>query len=256
MSRIDLVMVGPGGRRWQLGPAAVELDVIDGFGTAPHVRVVVADGDRRLLADPVVDGVPHVMWQDRRFELAGTAKTGHYVTLTFEDWRVRRLRAQEGERTVSEATKMAAFIRRLARDAKIPAPRVVVKDTDRQYGRGDEETSWDAIVRLAREVQARVWMGPDGLWAGDDRHMSHGKAETMVEEASGPVDRIDFASDTSRSFVDRATVDVRGGDLQPGQPMRIRRIRPLAGRWLVDSVWWQQHRDVQRVELIRPGGGL
>lgn len=257
MSDLDLA-VTDGTRRLDLAQVWTDVTLVDGFVQAPHLTVQVHDPQRTLIADPLIRRSTWIPFDRRRHLLSGIAKDGSTVTLVGEDVHVRRLRAQRGELTVSASTPLARFVRRLARDADVPIVTVQVADLPEPYERGEDETSWDCIVRLATEARSRVIMEPGGLVVADDQTLQQRRTPVDLAERQAGVDHINFQASDGDVVAEQASVDLRAepGQLQTGTPVRVSGLRPMDGPWLVSEVQWQPHRTATRVELVRPGGGL
>lgn len=252
---MNLLLTSQAGRL-DLSDAWTDLEITYGFDPAAQLTIVCRDGSRTLINHPSLDlsaPPPSLDLDGRTWRLQQTAKDGRQVTLTLEDDRVARLRDDDGEFTVTSGT-LNAFLRRLAREAAVPVDLVEVANIDEQLSRDDEETSWDAIGRLADVAGARVLMTDTGLAVADDRTLAGRGPQLTFREKSDGVDFIDFVVDARRR-AEEVALEVRGtpGTLLPGVDARIAGLRPAAGRWITAQVTWRPHRTATTIDLIRPG---
>lgn len=246
------------GRRMDLTGAWTDVELTNGLTVAPTLTIGLRDPGRTLVNDQLLaaDAAPPTLdLEGRTWRLQQTSKDGNALTLTFEDDRAVRLRRQAGELTVTEGTiTLARFLRRLAGDARVPVDLIDVGRIDEQLGRSDDETSWDAIRRLAGEADAHAYLSQGGLVVAGDRALTGRQPSVQLAEKTGGVDHIDFIVDARRR-AETVTVELRAepGRLVPGVEVRIAGLRPAGGRWIVGQVTWQPHRTATTVELVRFG---
>jgi len=244
--------------RIDLTEAWTDLELVNGFTTAAAATITLRDPNRQLINHRMLDPdatPPRLDLNGRTYRLQSTAKDGPQLALTLEDDRIARLRDRHGELTATAGSiDLNGFLRRLATDAGVPVELLDTKDTGEQYARDDDETSWEAIRRLAGDAEAHALMGADGLIvAGDAALAARHEVLELTEQVAG-VDIIDFVVDARRR-AETAAIEVRTepGGLTPGMEVAIRRLRPARGRWIVSQVTYRPHRTTTALELVRFG---
>lgn len=202
------------------------------------LTLVVNDGNRTLIASPLIR---EKSWSDVlgvRLELVAVSKSGDRVTLTYEDGVTAALRRRDGKMVIP-AGKMtrSGIALRFAKEAGVPADvepqhRKPVRRAVKRTGGVD---SWDLLGDLAEEVHLRRFStGTRLVFGSDDWLMDRTKGVSLVEN-QGAVRNIDFDLDQGkRASIARVQIDSTFGALPPGQLVILGDdMGPAAGRWLV-----------------------
>lgn len=115
-----------------------------------------------------------------------------------------------------------------------------------QFARGKNENSWDAIGRLAEEVQWRRFMRRGKLWYVSEDFLFRQRPELIISEDSPGVDAIDFDIDMFArpikggrvAAVAEVRVQARADTWTalPGMVVTIKNMGVADGRWLVSTV--------------------
>lgn len=108
-----------------------------------------------------------------------------------------------------------------------------------EFARGKDETSWDAIGRLAEEVRWRRFMRYGRLWYVSDDWLFRQPVALVVREGAEGVDWIDGDVDLfARRQVAQLTVQARANrwTALPGQVVLVKDTVVFDGRWLVSRV--------------------
>lgn len=108
-----------------------------------------------------------------------------------------------------------------------------------EYARGKDETSWDAIGRLADEVGWRRFMRRGRLWFISEEDLFAQAPAFVMEQGKEGVDSITGPLDlNARHPVAELTALVRADRwaIWPGQTVQVKGRGPFDGRWLVSSV--------------------
>lgn len=108
-----------------------------------------------------------------------------------------------------------------------------------QFARGKNESSWDAIGRLAEEVNWRRFMRSGKLWFISEDRLFRQKPSLSISEELAGVDSIDYELDLyARTPIAEATVEARTErwTALPGMVVKVEKSGPADGRWLVSSI--------------------
>lgn len=161
---------------------------------------------------------------------------------------------------VGEATK---WVNAYAPGAGLTGGTSVTVDKAFHFSRGANETSWDAIQRLAQEVGWRAFMRKGVLWyVSDDALRSAQVALTMWEHREDRPSSVDsilpvidlrarnlVADMTAAVHIDRWTA-------MPGMVAAVEEEGPADGRWLVQDVTRPLWDELASVTLTKPTGKL
>lgn len=128
---------------------------------------------------------------------------------------------------------------------------------------GKRESSWDALQRMADEVQWRCFVVGDLLYFVDDGTLFRGRPRATLrepvegEQGSPGVDKIDFDFDAGQLAAE-ATVTCRAHlwDIPPGCVVVLDGLGPADGRWLVHTLSRDLFSPTGEVKLIRPRPAL
>lgn len=121
-----------------------------------------------------------------------------------------------------------------------------------EFSRGKNETSWDALGRLAEEVQWRRFMRLGRLWFISEERLFAQKARLRLREGENGVDWIDFDVDIfarGKNPIGEVTVRARADRWlsRPGDVVIVEGQGPADGRWLVVNV---------KLDLVDPSGTI
>lgn len=129
-----------------------------------------------------------------------------------------------------------------------------------EWTRSKDETSWDAIKRMADEVQWRAYVSDSTtvIFADDDTLLLAPPTLRISEDASW-VDAIDFEWDTGRPAatatvaleIDNLHVGPFQEGLEPGQVVLITDHGPATGPWLIANVRYQFLGATVELDLTR-----
>jgi hypothetical protein len=102
---------------------------------------------------------------------------------------------------------------------------------------GQTETSWDAIQRLAKEVNFRAFMLDNTMYYEDDNTLIDSIPFDTISESTEGIDTIDYDIDTGKT-VSECTVTAHFNRWQapPGCVIVVEDSGPITGRWLVYQV--------------------
>jgi cell wall-associated NlpC family hydrolase len=122
-----------------------------------------------------------------------------------------------------------------------------------EFSRGADESSWDAIKRLADELQWRAFTeGLTVVFAPDSALLKQPVAMRLNEQKPG-VESIDFDFDSGKRAA-RCTVTMELDDtsaVEPGQVVVIEKLGVANGRWLVSDLTHDWLAAQSTVELVR-----
>lgn len=124
-----------------------------------------------------------------------------------------------------------------------------------EFARGKNENSWDAVGRLAQEVNWRRFVRKGRLWYVSEAYLFRQKPVLVVREGVDGVDWIDFDVDMhSRRLVAECRVQARADRWAalPGMVALVRDAGPATGRWLVSSIRKSLFDDAVEVTLRKP----
>lgn len=236
-----------------VAPPAVNLS-IDGAST---LSIQVADHDRRLASSDAFVTRSWAQACGMNFELVKAAKSGHIVTLTFEDAIAGALRREKKKRKwpANSATRRE-IIMQLAKGAEVktrvdPDKRPKVRNV---VERGPDANAWDLTGTLASEIQWRRFSNGKRLIVGGDEWLLERDDDvTRITENVGPWGSVDYDLDAGKR-ASTATVDVDAelGALMPGDVVRIVDDYPATdGKWLVGGYEFKLTTPRATLSLVR-----
>lgn len=209
------------------------------------------------------------------FVLVRVEKTGRYAyTLTFEDEAVWALRQNTKPKKATRSASMTRFkfIAGMVEEVNTPkiglwVPEVGVKqpieesegDTGPyEFTRGDTEggeaeSSWDAIRRLADEVQARAFVSNGVMYVGSDTALLDNMPRYRAEEGVDGIDLVAWTLDEGIR-VDEATISAQAKrwSAPPGTVVSMVGQGPANGEWIVSSLRRDFTSVQSEISLIRP----
>lgn len=214
---------------------------------ASSVSIAVADHRRELLTYDRIDERSWVnLNDDVAFELVQVAKSGDTMALTFEDSIAAALRRQRGRLSIPAGTvTRAQFIERLAREPRSniavavdPADRGKVKRVLSRSVGGEKSDSWTVSGEVAEEVQWRRFSTGRQLVVGSDAWLMNRFKPTVLRENTGGVaGSIDFDLHVGKRVSEASlSVDTSLFAITPGIPVKLERMGPADGLWLVAEV--------------------
>jgi cell wall-associated NlpC family hydrolase len=203
----------------------------------------VDDHDRKLAQSEAFTSRSWARLEDLNvnFELVQANKTGHQVTLTFEDAIAAALRKvkQTHRWAAGSATRREIVIQncrkadvphRVDPDRRPPIKSAVVR------GGKDKTDAWTLTGSLATDIQARRFSnGRRLIWGGDDWLLERQEKPHEVREHTGPWGSVDFDLDVGkRASTATVVVDAEHGAIYAGDAVRIRDDYPATdGLWVV-----------------------
>lgn len=118
---------------------------------------------------------------------------------------------------------------------------------------GKKETGWDAIVRLAKEVDWRCFASENAIYFESDDTLLTQMPIAILSEFVPNVDNIDFEVDQGKVHSD-ATVTARTTryDFAPGSIVELQDCGPADGRWIVSDVQRGLFDPAATITLTRP----
>jgi hypothetical protein len=123
------------------------------------------------------------------------------------------------------------------------------------FARGKHENSWDAIQRLAQEVNFRAFIRGDALWYVSEEYLFAQKPQVALVEGEGAVDEITFDIDIgARNLVTElvATVHAARWTLKAGMIGRVDEQGPADGRWVLHQVELALDGDLATATFNKP----
>jgi peptidoglycan DL-endopeptidase CwlO len=225
---------------------------IDGAST---LTLPLDDHERRLARSEVLATRCWATVLGLNFELAGVAKTGDDVELTFEDAIAAQLRRQQKKGKVpANSTTRHDLLVRLAREARVkysidPAKRPKIRNVVDRAG----TDSWELTGTVASDIQWRRFSNGKRLVAGgDDWLLEKDPKPTVFREHTGPVGNIDFDLDAGkRASTVTLELDAEYGALTIGDTATVPDYPALDGKWLIGSYTLALTSDTAEVELVR-----
>lgn len=122
-----------------------------------------------------------------------------------------------------------------------------------EFSRGADETSWDAVKRLADELHWRAYAsGSTVIFASDAALLAQPVALRLTEQSPG-VDSIDFDWDAGKRAA-RATCTLEVAEpsaLEPGQVVVLSELGVADGPWLVSDITHDYLAPQLTLELLR-----
>lgn len=257
----------------RLNGAKLKADLIAGVTAADIERtiegastltIVVRDTHRTLLKSGIF-GSRSTMQVDRySFELAGIRKSGHDLSMVFEDLAVAAMRRHDAPRKI-DAGKMTRvqFCKLLIAEEpwiKVVAP-VSGSPTKIEVSRGtvatadqaaEKETTWDATGRLMDEVGWRRFVRDGAVWLTPETQLIKGDSVATLSEYGQGVDFIDFDFDIGKPIA-TATAVVRASLWQapPGSAVSLKDVGPATGKWLVSSITRSLFKTTATINLAK-----
>jgi hypothetical protein len=119
---------------------------------------------------------------------------------------------------------------------------------------GAKTNYWDAIQKLAEDVQWRAFVRKGVLWYVSEDYLFNQQPQLLMREGHGPVDEITFEIDLgSRDLVNELTVTAHAKTwtVLPGMVAQVAKgdQGPADGRWIVHSCERALHDDLVTVTL-------
>lgn len=240
-----------------LTQANLSMSITDTITGASTLTMSVSDYSRKLLLSGIFSKRSTVVVDGAGYELVSVSKSGDVLDLTFEDVAVAALRRRKGIRKISAgATTRAGFSRSLIQEEpwiKVSAGTSPATRSSISRGSGDDanEDTWTCISRVMGEIGWRVYAHRGTVFIYPDSVLIS-KVPYLLDEGSAAVLSIDFDFDTGLRAA-QATVHVQADvhDISPGQPIRLRKLGPADGDWLVDTIERQLGSTVVSLSLTR-----
>lgn len=232
---------------------------IDGAST---LSIAVADHRRELLTYDRLDERGWVnLNDDVAFELVQLGKSEDVITLTFEDSIAAALRRQKDRLSIPAGTiTRAQFFERLAREPRSNIPVAVdpvnrgkVKRVLSRSVGGEKSDSWTVSGEVAEEVQWRRFSTGRQLVVGSDEWLrSRFKPTVLRENTGGVAGSINFDLDVGKRVSEASlTVDTTLFGLNPGIPVKLERMGPADGLWLLAELSRGLSSTQASVRLVR-----
>lgn len=123
------------------------------------------------------------------------------------------------------------------------------------FARGKNENSWDAIQRLAQEVNFRAFIRGDKLWYVSEEYLFAQKPQVALVEGEDAVDEITFDIDIgARNLITelQATVHSARWTLKAGMIGRVDEQGPADGRWVLHQVELALDGDIATATFNKP----
>jgi hypothetical protein len=132
-----------------------------------------------------------------------------------------------------------------------PSTRVV----DRRYAfeRKADETIWDALQRLANEVNWRCFASRGAIYFVDELDLLDSKVEMRVRADTEGIDSVDFDYDAGKAVSEvNLTGRARAWQAPPGCAAHLKDYGPADGRYIVASISTTLHSTDASITLERP----
>lgn len=231
-----------------VGPPALDLSTQE----TSQLTFTVYDPDFRLLRSGLFVKRSLVTWLELEFEVAAVETGGAagmpIVGVTARSKGIQKLRRQFGARLYKNSSP-TDLVRRLGEDVGL---KVVAQKTSRKstVGRldpkgGTPESSWDAILRMAREVGFWAFEAAGVLYFGAPSWLiKRGRDFTVAYLRPGRHEMRPTQVPTCRRSVDArsaATVDLalgydQGGKVRPGHVLNLRGVPTFGGDYIITGV--------------------
>ncbi|WP_205712146.1 C40 family peptidase [Euzebya rosea] len=247
-----------GSLREALAGGTVEtLESMERAGTA---RFALLDNDRTFLASPAATQRSIVTLAGRRYDLVRLvgAATSAVLNVEWEDVIVAALRDRTGALTAAAGTTTRGeFAARLAEEAGVACEFEPGEEPHGgQIGRGiadPNETSWDALVRLARDVRRRCFSDGQTLLFGSDGWLRSRRTPIVVREGVDGISRFGFTIDHGMPAAAASFHTTEPWVGLVGDPVDIPAgVGLVAGEWLTATVTRNHVTGVTNVDLTRP----
>jgi hypothetical protein len=122
---------------------------------------------------------------------------------------------------------------------------------------GERENSWDCAVRLAKEVNWRVFSTDNIIWWVSDNDLRNSIPWTTIDENTDGIDTIDWEIDSGKPLNSvTITAHLSRWQCPPGVPIMIENCGPADGRWLVFEVRRPMHSDLGEITCHMPSPPL
>lgn len=210
------------------------------------------DDERTLLQSGLLDTRVTTQLDKYSFELVQVRKSGHHVTAVFEDLAVAALRRHRDPMKVAPGKfTHVDFAKRLVAEEKwikfhvpkgVKAPKsrvALTRGTPRTKGqKAEKESTWDALGRNAEDRGWRRFIrGKNTLWYTPETILFEAEPKLVFEEFSNGVDYIDFDFDAGKPAAS-LTIGVRAKRWAApvGTTVRVRKLGPADGKWLVKKI--------------------
>lgn len=248
---------------------------------ASTLTITVHDPRRALLKSNVFATAVDVKLDTLLFRLVQVQKQSDALVLTFEDREVALLRALRPPTKVQrKVMTRAEFALTLVREVQHPTipfycpqlhtrqpiagkgdKRKATKALPFQFRRGGlsgaQETNWDALLRLAQEVNWRCFMSAGTLYFCSDDDLLKLAPRMTLSESSLGVSNIDFDIDNGkvRSEVS-VTARAARWSAAPGTVVTLTDLGPADGDWLVHDMRRSLYERDATITLRRPTKAL
>jgi cell wall-associated NlpC family hydrolase len=202
------------------------------------LRLVVADGDRKLTRSPLI---AEKSWSEVlgiRFELVAVNKTGDRVTLTYEDGITAELRRRDEKLKIpAGSSTRQGIVRRLAQGLPVDVDPQKRGNVASVVERGPDTNTWDLFGDLAETVHWRRFSTGKRLVFGSDAWLHERGTPLRLAEGKGSVKFIDFDLDQGkRASAATVYLDATTDAVAPGQPVILGdEMGPAAGKWLAQT---------------------
>lgn len=116
-----------------------------------------------------------------------------------------------------------------------------------------KETYWDAIQRLAKQVEWRAFMSGGTFYFISETDLFKSRGRYRFSESSSGIINIDYSQD-ARKKIDKATVTARINRwaVPPGTVVIIDDMGTASGRWLVETIRRNLFSAEATIELKKP----
>lgn len=244
-------------------------DVVRTMEGASTFTLVIRDPERQLLDSKLFNSRVTTQVDRFSFELAQVKKMGDDLTVVFEELAVAALRRKNKPRKVAAGTMTREqFARALVDEVKWikfrgpsgkqPRTKVELARGKTKGGGGTRnENTWDALDRLAQEVNWTRFVVGDKLFFLPEKELMEGPVDFVLREGSPEVDNIDFDFDIGKPVATlTATVRADRWKVPPGACVRVPDLGPAEGRWLVTEVSGSLFSAFRTVSARRPEPSL
>lgn len=118
---------------------------------------------------------------------------------------------------------------------------------------GKKENYWDAIQRLAKQVEWRAFMSGGTFYFISETDLFKSRGRYRFSEKTDGIINIDFSQDV-RKKIDKATVTARINrwDVPPGTVVIIDDLGTGSGRWLVETIRRNLFSAEATIDLKKP----
>lgn len=233
---------------------------------ASILTVDATDPDRGLLNSPLLALAAVVVLDGLSFTLVEVDKTADNLSLIFEATVVNRLRRVSGALpAAANTTTRAHFAARLVASAPgAPIPFVSapggtpIRETlARGTSQDPKEDTWTALNRIASEVQWRCFEVGGTIYFGPDSWLMGQAPIATIQEFEGGIEFIDLDYDVNKPLT-TATITANASlwAYPPGQVVKIVKLGPGSGAWLISNVARTMYQDQTTVTVTKPQAAL